>query len=74
MFYLHKPGVQATLQLVESDGDMAMFNIRNVTLEDAGSYRCSYKPSSGFFISEPSTKLELLVLGETIVLFSLYTT
>ncbi|XP_021238931.1 leukocyte immunoglobulin-like receptor subfamily B member 3 [Numida meleagris] len=58
---LHKDGSSAPIQHQDPDGgSVATFTLFGVTLEDAGTYRCSYRSKNYPFVSSP--------LGNSVVL------
>ncbi|XP_075773612.1 leukocyte immunoglobulin-like receptor subfamily B member 2 [Pelodiscus sinensis] len=64
-FLLSKEGTLHALQEVEPARDVAGFPIRNVSRQDAGSYRCYYRtPWDPAVRSRPSDPVELVVAGE----------
>uniref|UniRef100_A0A8C3HJD1 Ig-like domain-containing protein n=1 Tax=Chrysemys picta bellii TaxID=8478 RepID=A0A8C3HJD1_CHRPI len=64
-FLLYKDGNPNALQDAEPAQDMAEFPISNVSQGDAGSYSCRYSNNLDPPVwSEPSNRLELLVVGE----------
>ncbi|XP_077171588.1 alpha-1B-glycoprotein-like [Paroedura picta] len=66
-FVLYKSGDPMTSQPMETDGDMAVFSINNVTVDDSGIYHCCYRPTlKSFLISKPSNQVELLVLDPSL--------
>uniref|UniRef100_A0A670JZ34 Ig-like domain-containing protein n=1 Tax=Podarcis muralis TaxID=64176 RepID=A0A670JZ34_PODMU len=54
-FYLHKTGKQMPLQVIEINGTMGTFFMKDANLEDGGNYSCRYSAKEKpFIISEPS--------------------
>ncbi|XP_053120285.1 leukocyte immunoglobulin-like receptor subfamily A member 4 [Hemicordylus capensis] len=68
VFYLHKPRGQIISHLAVPEGDAEKFIISRVVLEDRGSYRCSYRPSTELFTASETSydDVKLLVLDPSL--------
>ncbi|XP_060110971.1 immunoglobulin superfamily member 1-like [Heteronotia binoei] len=58
-FYLHTGEDEKTMEPYK---DFAFLYVYNINWDDGKSYQCSYSAPSGFFISEPSNPMELLIV------------